>query len=299
MTAAAPRPVSPTAGFEAALGDREFERLQRLIEQEAGIHLGPAKRALVVGRLGKRLRDLGLASFRQYCELVERDPAERVQMLDRISTNETHFFREPRHFELLQRELLPRWEREAGEGLRPRRLKVWSAACSTGEEPFTLAMVLLRAFPPGSGWELDILASDISTRVLRRAEDATWPVDKADEIPEADLKRFMLRGVGPQEGVMRASPELRDIIRFARINLMEEPAGLGAMDLVFCRNVLIYFSRALQLEVVRRLADVLSPDGYLFLGHSESLPARELSLEQIAPTVYRRRPSGQPQVHRP
>jgi chemotaxis protein methyltransferase CheR len=290
MTAAAPRPASTTSGLEAALGDREFERLQRLIEQEAGIHLGPAKRALVVGRLGKRLRDLGLASFRQYCELVEQDPAERVQMLDRISTNETHFFREPRHFELLQRELLPRWEREAAEGRRPRTIKVWSAACSTGEEPFTLAMVLLRAFPPGSGWELDILASDLSTRVLRRAEEATWPVDKAGEIPEADLKRFMLRGVGPQEGMMRAGPELRAIVRFARINLMEEPAGLGAMDLVFCRNVLIYFEAPTKHAVVSRLLEHLAPDGYLFLGHAESLAGSPLRLHCVSPSVYRREP---------
>ncbi len=292
MTAAAPRTASTVSSFEAALGDREFERLQRLIEREAGIHLGPAKRALVVGRLSKRLRDLGVASFRDYCDLVERDAGERVEMLDRISTNETHFFREPRHFELLRREVLPRWEQQAEQGLRPRTIKAWSAACSTGEEPFTLAMVLLRAFPPGSGWDVDILASDLSTRVLRRAQDATWPLEKSREIPEADLKKFMLKGVGPQEGMMRAGPEVREVVRFARMNLMEDHAGLGTMDLVFCRNVLIYFDAATKHAVVSRLLAHLAHDGYLFLGHAESLAGSPLHLHSVAPSVYRREPHG-------
>ncbi len=277
-----------TAAFEAVLGDREFERLQRLIESEAGIHLGPQKRALVVGRLSKRLRDLGVASFREYCQLVESDAAERVEMLDRISTNETHFFREPRHFELLSREVLPRWQAEADEGRRPKSVKVWSAACSTGEEPFTLAMVLLHAFPPGSGWDLDILATDISTRVLRRAQDALWPIDKAREIPERDLKRFMLRGVGPQEGMMRAGPELRGLIRFSRVNLVEDQPGIGTVDLLFCRNVLIYFDAATKHAVVQRLLQHLAPDGYLFLGHAESLAGSPLQLKCVSPSVYRR-----------
>jgi chemotaxis protein methyltransferase CheR len=269
------------------LGDREFARLQALIQREAGIHLGNHKRSLVVGRLARRLHELGL-SFREYCALVERDEGERVQMLDRIATNETHFFREPRHFELLAREILPRWQREAQRGLRPRRVRAWSAACSTGEEPFTLAMVLLRAFPPGSGWELDVLASDLSTRVLQRARDAVWSIERAKEIPEADRKRFMLRGVGAQEGLMRAGPEARAIVRFARLNLIEDHPGLGTMDLVLCRNVLIYFDAATKHGVVSRLVEHLAPDGYFFLGHAESLAGSPLRMQTVAPSVYRR-----------
>ncbi|HET6438717.1 MAG TPA: protein-glutamate O-methyltransferase [Anaeromyxobacter sp.] len=286
------QPFSPPpesfSAFEAAIGDREFERLQGLIEREAGIRLGPTKRALLVGRLGRRLHELSMTSFREYCAKVESDPAERVEMLDRIATNETHFFREQRHFDLLSQEILPRWHAEAERGLRPRKISVWSAACSTGEEPFTLAMVLLRAFPPGTGWSIAILASDISTRVLRAAREAVWPIARAAEIPEPELKRFMLKGVGDQEGLMRAGPELREVVRFARVNLVEPYPALGTLDLVFCRNVLIYFDVATKHAVVSRLLDHLAPDGYLFLGHAESLAGSPLHLQTVSPSVYRR-----------
>jgi chemotaxis protein methyltransferase CheR len=151
-------------------------------------------------------------------------------------------------------------------------------------------MVLLRAFPPGSGWDLDILASDLSTRALRRAREAVWPIDKAAEIPEPDLKQFMLRGVGPQEGMMRAGPELRSLVRHARLNLIEDHPGLGTMDLVFCRNVLIYFDAPTKHAVVSRLLDHLAPDGYLFLGHAESLAGSGLRLRCVSPSVYCREP---------
>ncbi len=279
--------AAPATPHQAPLEDRDFARLQALIQREAGIHLGPQKRFLVIGRLSRRIHELGLPSFREYCALVEGDAAERIQMLDRIATNETHFFREPRHFELLAREVLPRWAREAEQGLRPRRLRAWSAACSTGEEPFTLAMVLLRAFPPGSGWELDILASDISTRVLGRAREAVWPIGRAQEIPEADRKQFMLKGVGSQAALMRAGPDARAIVRFARINLVEDHPGVGEMDLVFCRNVLIYFDAPTKNAVVARLAQHLAPDGYFFLGHAESLAGSPVRMQSVAPSVYR------------
>jgi chemotaxis protein methyltransferase CheR len=282
--------ADPLTTAEALLDERSFSRLQGLIHREAGIFIVPAKRALVVGRLLRRVRELGLDSFREYCSRVEGDPGERVQMLDRIATNETHFFREPRHFEMLAREILPLWNAEARAGLRPRRIRAWSAACSTGEEPFTLAMVLLRAFPLPTGWELDILASDISTRALQRAREATWPIARAEEIPPADLRRFMMRGVGRQEGLMRAGAEIRQVVRFARINLVETIPGVGTMDLVFCRNVLIYFDAETKDRVIARLVDHLAPGGYLFLGHAESLARSSTPLRLVAPNVYRREP---------
>ncbi|HEX9052953.1 MAG TPA: protein-glutamate O-methyltransferase CheR [Anaeromyxobacter sp.] len=266
------------------VSDEEFARYQALINREAGIWLAPVKKALLVGRLARRLRELGISSYGAYYEQVERDEAERIRMLDAICTNETHFFREPRHFEFLEDRVYPAWRAEADAGRRPRRVRVWSAACSTGEEPYTIAMSLLAAFP--SGWELDVLASDLSTKVLDRASAGIWPIEKAHEIPEPHLRAFMLKGFGEQEGLMKAAPELRAVVRFARVNLVGEALPAGPFDLVFCRNVLIYFDRASKIRVVDRLVERLDPRGYLFLGHAESLGGFTTRARPVVPTVY-------------
>ena len=287
--AGARRHASPDAVGSVArsVSDAEFARFQALVHQEAGIWLSPAKKALLAGRLAKRLRELGLASYGDYFEIVRTDEAERTHMLDCVSTNETHFFREPRHFELLAERVYPAWQADCDAGRRPRRIRAWSAACSTGEEPFTLAMSLLRAFPPGSGWDIEILATDLSTRVLERAREAVWPIAKAKEIPPLLLKAFMLRGTGSQEGRMKAGPELRSLVRFARLNLNHDAyPALGQFDLLFCRNVLIYFDPATKLRVVGRLLAHLAPDGHLFLGHAESLGGMTDRLRSVIPTVY-------------
>ncbi len=267
--------------------DRQFVRFQALVHREAGIWLSPAKRALLVGRLARRLRELGIASYRKYYDLVAADPAERVRMLDSLTTNETHFFREPRHFAFLAEEVYPRWRAEALAGARPRSVRVWSAACATGEEPYSLAMSLLRAFPPGSGFEIEILATDLSTSALDRARAATWPIAKAREIPAADLRAFMLRGEGSQVGRMRAGPEIRALVRFARLNLNDSSwPGLGTFDLVFCRNVLIYFAPAAKEAVVGRILRHVRPSGLLFLGHAESLLGMDHAVRCLLPNVY-------------
>jgi chemotaxis protein methyltransferase CheR len=247
------------------------------------------KKALLVGRLARRLRELGLVSYGDYYERVIADGAERIRMLDAICTNETHFFREPRHFEFLTEKVFPAWREEAEAGRRSRRIRAWSAACSTGEEPYTLAMVLLTAFP--EGWELEITASDLSTKVLQRAAAGLWPLEKASEIPPAHLKAFMLRGYGAQEGLMKAGPELRALVHFSRVNLVgnDWPAG-PPFDLVFCRNVLIYFERQAKIAVVERLVDRLDPRGYLFLGHAESLGGFTTKARAVLPTVYQPAP---------
>lgn len=282
-TAIAPSlPPAPTG-----VSDGEFARFQALVHHEAGIWLTPAKKALLCGRLARRVRELGLGSLGGYADVVEKDLAERVHMLDCITTNETHFFREPRHFEILDQHLIPAWRAQAQAGRRPRRVRIWSAACSTGEEPYSLAMALLRALPPGSGWELDVLATDLSTRVLERARAATWPLAKQAEIPPADLRAFMLRGTGSQEGRMKAGPELRQLVRFARLNLNDAIYPVvGTFDAIFCRNVLIYFDARTKAQVVERLRGHLSPGGYLFLGHAESLGGRGTGLAPVFPTVY-------------
>jgi len=266
---------------------KEFALFRDLIHRESGIFLSEAKKALVVGRLGRRLRELGLSSLGAYYRLLaEGDEQERMRMLDCICTNETHFFREPRQFEFLEQQVFPEWAARAAAG-RPRRIRAWSAACSTGEEPYSLAMTLLARFPPSSGWTLEILASDLSTRALDQARAGLWSVDKAREIPERYLKAFMLRGRGPQEGVMKAGPEIRSLLRFQRVNLNQDRYPVpGAFDLVFCRNVLIYFDVASKAGVVHRMLDQLAPGGYLFLGHAESLTGLSDRGRIVGPTVY-------------
>lgn len=281
LTSPGPRPPSAA----------EFAGFQGLVQREAGIHLSDAKRALLVGRLSRRLRELELESFGAYLSLVERDAAERVCMLDSLCTNETRFFREPRQFAFIEDCLLPAWAAQAQAGLRPRRVRAWSAASSTGEEPYSLAMTLLSAFPPGTGWDLEVLATDLSTRALARAEAALWPIDKAREIPPALLRRFMLRGVGSQEGRMKVSPELRSLVRFQRLNLNDEHyAAPRDCDLVLCRNVLIYFRPELKARVVERLLEHLAPDGCLFLGHAESLAGLAGRVRTVGPNIYSRAP---------
>lgn len=279
---------SPGAGDEVS--DADFARFQGLIHREAGISLAPCKKALLAGRLARRMRETGISTLSAYYRQVQADPAELTRMLDAISTNETHFFREPAHFDLLARKVIPAWRAEAEAGRRPKRLRAWSAACSTGQEPFTLAMVLLAEL---EGWEVEILASDLSTAVLERARKAVWPLSLSREIPERYRRAFMLRGTGEAEGTMKAGPELREVVRFAQVNLID-PAALpaGRYDLVFCRNVLIYFDAATRQQVVERLIDRLAPGGLLFVGHAESLVNVTRRVRPFAPTVYGLDPAG-------
>jgi chemotaxis protein methyltransferase CheR len=292
-----PGPLTPgpfTPGIDTpALSDREFSNLRNLIEREAGIHLSSAKKALVVARLSRRLRALGLRTFGSYYELVSGPDgtSERVHMLNAISTNETSFFRERKHFDFLETEVLPAWRDEAAANRRPRCVRAWSAGCSTGEEPYSLAMVLLKHLPPSAGWQIDILATDLSTRVLDRARAGIWPIEKSEAIPGEYRRGFMLRGVRDQEGTMKVGPELRAVVRFAQLNLHAEsyPAPRNC-DLVFCRNVLIYFDQTTRTHITDRLLGHLQPGGFLFLGHAETLhSAGSADLSTVMPTVYARR----------
>jgi chemotaxis protein methyltransferase CheR len=290
-------PLTPTPALAVLetppLSDREFALLRDLIEREAGIHLTGAKKALMVARLGRRLRALGLRSFASYYERVSGPGggAERVQMLNAISTNETSFFRERKHFDFLEREVLPVWRQEAAAARRPRCVRAWSAGCSSGEEPYSLAMVLLRHLPRSEGWQIDILATDLSTRVLERARAGLWPVEKAEAIPGEYRRSYMLRGVRDQEGTMKVGPELRAVVRFAQMNLHAESYAVPrGFDLVFCRNVLIYFDQTTRTAITNRLISHLQPGGYLFLGHAETLHATgPTDLSTVIPTVYVRR----------
>jgi len=270
----------------APLLERHFRLFQALIHREAGIHLSRAKKALVEGRLARRLRELGL-DYGAYYRLVESDEKERVRMLDCICTNETHFFREPKQFSFLESRVFPEWVARNESARMPRRVRVWSAGCSTGEEPYSLAMSFLARFPPSSGWEIDILATDLSTRALEKARSAVWPLAKAKEIPAPYLKDFMLKGTGPQAGNMKAGPEIRSRVRFQRLNLNADAFSLAdRFDLILCRNVLIYFDATTKARVMGRLIDRLGPQGYLFLGHSETVAGLNARMRSAGPTVY-------------
>jgi chemotaxis protein methyltransferase CheR len=267
------------------MSDREFRGFRELVYRESGIHIAEHKRELLTARLSRRIRTLGMLRFGQYLALVEQESQERVEMLDRLVTNETRFFREPAQFDYLERQILPRWSAEAARQARPRRVRVWSAGCSTGQEPYSIAMMLLAHL---EGWDIEVLATDLSGRALRQAMAGVWPVEKAAEIPEAYRKEYMLRGVRSQSGSMTASKAARSVIRFQRLNLHDELPELGAFDLIFCRNVLIYFDLASRTKAVTRILSRLGPAGYLFLGHSESLLSSGLRLRPMAPSVYSR-----------
>jgi chemotaxis protein methyltransferase CheR len=277
----------------APLSTTDFHKLQQLIYEECGINLAPGKRIMVEARLRKRLKPLGIPSLHEYCGYLFSEAgrrAELVQMIDVITTNKTDFFRERAHFDYLVRETLPLLERSTGAGVG-RPCAFWSAGCSTGEEPYSLAMVLsdYSRGHEGPAWSYSILATDISTRVLERAKEGIYNEDLAAPIPADCRRRYLLRSKDPSKPLVRIVPELRSKIQFRRLNFMDADFGIGdPLDVVFCRNVIIYFDREIQERVVGAIVRRLRPGGYLFMGHSETLNGLDLPLKPVAATVYRR-----------
>jgi chemotaxis protein methyltransferase CheR len=268
------------------ISDHEFALFQSLIRREAGIHLGPNKKPMLVSRLMRRLAALGLRTFDEYYRhIVYGGPHEVVILLDAICTNETWFFRNPRHFDFVKNQLASRWLAEHDEGKRLRRIRAWSAGCSSGEEAFSLAMVLLDGL---AGWDIAIQATDLSSRILERAEAATWPLEKSQDIPARYLKRYMLRGTRSQQGKMKAGPELQSVVSFRRLNLSAESwpvENCGPFELIFCRNVLMYFEPSCRARTVKHLYRQLAPGGHLFVGDAEGLnPFHDFRL--VGPGIY-------------
>lgn len=293
MIPLAPMPATAEPAIVVPLGlrpitDREFRLFQDLVYRETGIFLGPHKKQLLMSRLASRLRELGIEDFGDYFQRVSgTDGEERRRMIESLCTHETSFFREPRQFEFLEKQVIPAWAVAAAAGRRGRRVRVWSAGCSTGEEPFSIAMLLALHLPCAAGWDCEVLATDLSLRALTRAAAATWPIRRAAEIPQPLLKRFMLKGVRSQQGTMRASTPLSSLVRFQRLNLNDAAYPFDTrFDLVFCRNVLIYFDTASRERAVERLLRHLTPGGHLFLGHSESLLGRNDRVRSAIPSVY-------------
>src|SRR5262249_31350618 len=235
----------------------------------------------------------GLNSFSAYYRLVKANPAEMVLMLDCVCTNETHFFRELATFECIRDRVFPKWLAAGESNQRPKTLRAWSAACSTGEEPYSLAMMLLAAFPEDAGWKTEVLGTDLSTKVLARASKGIWPSSKLSGVPVEYQRQFLLKGFGPDNGKIKATDELRKVVRFQRLNLIQDQYEIfGPFDLIFCRNVIIYFEWETKLKVIDRLGRYLAPHGYLFLGHAESLHGMTDQLESVTPKVFRSTNSG-------
>lgn len=272
---------------ELLISDEEFLLFQRLIYKVSGIYLSDSKKVLLIARLAKRLQELQLESFLKYYRFLMTNEHELEYLFNRISTNETKFFREPIQFEFLQNQIFPLWKTEAMAGKRAKNISVWSAGCSTGEEPYSLAMTLLDNFPSTSGWKVSILATDLSTSVLEKAQQGLWSIEKARDIPEHYLKHFMLKGVNSQEGVMKAGKEIQSIIKFQYLNLNNSIYDIASnFDLILCRNVLIYFNSESRMHVINQLLKHLSPTGYFFLGHSESLQNIPDRVQSVIPTIY-------------
>lgn len=275
------------AGAEFEFSDQDFQRVRKLINQVAGISMADGKRELVYSRLSRRLRQLGMQRFDQYCDYVEadNDPAERTEFVNALTTNLTSFFREMHHFDFLAQELLPALIKD--RGLSNRRLRIWSAGCSTGEEPYSIAMVVKETLP-AVGWDAKILATDLDSNVLSHAQRGVYEVDRIKDLSEPRRRRWFLKGCGAQSGQVRVVPPVAELITFKQLNLMEEWPMRGVFDLIFCRNVVIYFDKPTQRKLFDRFADRLIEPGHLFVGHSESLFKVTERFAPLGKTIYKR-----------
>jgi len=268
-----------------ALSEAQFQKISRLVKDRCGINLHEGKKQLVQARLAKRLRELGLRGYREYIEYVINDVGgtELTIMLDAISTNLTSFFREEEHFTYLAHKVIPATIARAGES---RRLRIWSAGCSTGEEPYSIAITICDNVPDLSSSDAKVLATDLSTKVLAHAEKATYPGQRLKAVaPQQRSRHFHCIQVKP-ERLYRVIDPARSLVHFARLNLMENWPMRGPFDAIFCRNVMIYFDKPTQRELVNRFCDILAPGGTLFIGHSESLTGIDHPLRYVQPTVY-------------
>ncbi len=269
-----------------AITDRELQAIVRLVYEKSGITLHDGKRALITARLQKRLRTGGFPSFGEYLRYVEADRSgqELVTLLDAIATNHTSFFREAQHFALVKERVVPEWRAR-----KRAALEIWSAACSTGEEPYTLVMTLADTLAAGELDRVRVLASDLSTKALARARAAVYPMEKVEELPIDVLRRHFEKGLGPQAGTARVQAPVRKPVEFQQLNLLEIGDLGRRFDVIFCRNVMIYFDKPVQQRVVSMLERHLIPGGYLFISHSESLNGISHGLRWVAPAVYVRR----------
>jgi chemotaxis protein methyltransferase CheR len=281
------------SAHEECISGRDYKRLCDLIYAKAGIDLGTGKKTMLEVRIKRRLKDLELSSYSDYCDYLfgrEGLKEEIVNLIDVVTTNKTDFFREPRHFSFLVDTALP--ELTAGS-LNGRPMLVWSAGCSTGEEPYTLAVVLSEYALTHPGFRFRILATDISTTVLAKAEKGVYAEEVAAPVPTPLKRKYFMRSREPGSNRLRVVPELRRLVEFRRLNFMDADYGISERaDAIFCRNVIIYFDRPTQERILKKLSHHLLPGGYMFVGHAETLHDMDLPLIPVAPSLYRRADAG-------
>lgn len=270
------------------LKDVEYEKISRLVYEQCGINLHEGKKQLVKARLGKRLREGNYKTFGDYYRYVTTNEGrdELISMIDALSTNLTYFFREENHFHKLANIIEMVGKASRKEKLR-KKLSVWSAGCSTGEEPYSIAMTIQECAEGGS-WDIKILGTDISTRVLKIASKGIFDGEKLKNVPTTVLRKYFQKGFGNNEGQYRVKKIIRNMVHFSRFNLMDEPPRNQSFDVVFCRNVMIYFDKKTQEALINRFHGCLNRGGFLFIGHSESLTGLSHELEYIEPGVYRK-----------
>lgn len=264
------------------LTDADFTRFSRLVYDKAGIHLHQGKKQLMQSRLGKVLRKRNIAGYREYYELVMQDKSgeEIVELINTISTNVTHFFREEKHFDFMEKQ----WWQEISTGIHP--IRIWSAASSSGEEPYSIAIRMSEICTTDRAWS--VLASDISTRMLEIGKKGIYPISSIDQIPLPLRNRYFQKGTGKAEGYIKVRDFLKRQVQFTRINLNEPIVMKEPFDLIFCRNVMIYFNPETKTRIAGNLYKHLRPGGYLFIGHSESLNGLDTPFRYIHPAIYRK-----------
>ena len=274
-------PEAPAEGART-LKPHEFSQVRRMMYENFGVDL-EGKEVLIEARLGKKMRELGHRSFRQYYEYVRQDNTGEAltAMVDALTTNHTSFFREPQHFDFLRKVVVP--------AIKPGSpLRIWSAACSTGEEPYSIAFAMLEAMGPSAADSLQILATDISSRVLATASRGMYPASRFQNFPADQLRRHLLKGFGEADGHYLVKKELRARVEFRRLNLMEGFSGVGMFPVIFCRNVMIYFDQPTQQRLVAKLAAQLEEGGHLLIGHAESLNGIDHPLQYVCPATYQK-----------
>jgi len=271
---------------EFEFSDANFERVRQFVSENTGIVLTDKKKDMVYGRLSKRVRKGGFGSFDAFCDALENgDEVEQDFMINAITTNLTAFFRENHHFEYLAETLIPELIEKKGHN---KRLRIWSAGCSTGEEPYSIAMTLKEALPDFDEWDVKILATDLDANVVAQGKSGIYRADRITGIPDDRIKRWFKRGRGEQSDMVKVSSELQQMISFKRLNLLHEWPMNGPFDLMFCRNVVIYFDKETQKGLFDRYADILTPDAHLFIGHSETLYKVTSRFDSLGHTIYRK-----------
>jgi chemotaxis protein methyltransferase CheR len=272
---------------EFSFSDSDFEEIRKFVKEHTGISLSEAKKNMVYSRLSRRLRQLNLEKFSDYLSYVNNEIENELgNFVNAITTNLTAFFREQHHFDYLRETIIPqlRINNDA-----TRRIRIWSAGCSTGEEPYSIAMTLLESFPDIAHWDIRILATDLDTNVVAHAERGVYDIERLKSVPTEFKKRYFLKGRGQHQGNARVISSVRDLITFRKLNLMTAWPMAGPFDLIFCRNVVIYFDKDTQRTLFDRFANILIPRGNIFLGHSESLFKVSDRFELIRNTMYQKK----------